>query len=112
MISVIKGFILVIVALVLFLVLTIINFLFVFDKGYFRSTALNLDCFGNREFRSLFNRLLITSDGYKFGNINQTISAVLGHNYIKGTLSNIGKLIVFILTKKHCINAVAKESNG
>lgn len=112
MVKVVIGFILFMIALILMFILTVINFLIVFDKDYFRDTALSLDRFGNREFRTLFNMLLIKDNGYKFGDINQTISAVLGHNYIKGTLTKLGKVIVFILTKKHCINAVANEVNG
>ena len=90
--------ILFILAYVLYLPLSLVNWLFVKDKsGYFKSSAINLDKFGNREFRTLFNKVLVT--GYKFGNINETISSVLGKNQIAGTLTRYGKVLVWILDK-------------
>ena len=41
-----------------------------------------------------------------FGNIEETISAVLGHNIQRKTLTKTGKTLVFILTKKHCLDAI------
>lgn len=101
------GFILFIVAWLLTLPLTIINFLFVENKkGYFKETAKNLDAFANREFRAFFNASMITSDFYKFGNKNETISEVLGQNYVRETLSGFGKFWVFFITPNHCLNAI------
>ena len=65
-----------------------------------------LRCEVNREFRSLWNKALITENGYHFGNIEETISAVLGHNIQRKTLTKTGKVLVFILTKKHCLDAI------
>ena len=88
------------IAYILYLPLTIINFFFVENKkGYFLSSATNLDKFANREFRALLNKTLITKDSYKFGNINETISSVLGKNEITNTLTKAGKLLVWILDK-------------
>lgn len=100
------GFLLFIIAYVLYLPLTLINFLLVRDKGYFRDSAITLDKLANREFRTLWNKTLITWDGYDFGNINETISSALGKNIQKKTLTKTGKVLVFILTKKHCIDAI------
>jgi hypothetical protein len=87
-------------AYILYLPLSIINFFFVEDKkGYFLSSATNLDKFANREFRTLLNKTLITKDGYKFGNINETISSVLGKNESTNTLTKTGKVLVWILDK-------------
>ena len=53
------GLILFIIAYVLYFPLTLINFLFVRNKGYFRDSALTLDKLANREFRTLWNKTLI-----------------------------------------------------
>ena len=100
------GLILFIIAYVLYFPLTLINFLLVRKKGYFRDSALTLDKLANREFRALWNKTLITENGYPFGNIEETISAVLGYNIQKETLTKTGKVLVFILTKKHCLDAI------
>ena len=102
--------ILFIIAYVLFLPLSIINWFFVKDKfGYFKSSAVNIDKFGNREFRTLFNKVLVT--GYRFGNIDETISSVLGKNELANTLTKFGKILVWILDKidkDHCFKSINK----
>ncbi|WP_281322004.1 hypothetical protein [Flavobacterium aestivum] len=103
------GFILFIVAYCLFWPLSILNLFFVEDKkGYFRSSALSLDKYANREFRTLWNKTLITANGYKFGAENETISSALGKNLRDGTLTKTGKILVAILSEKHCLNAIAE----
>jgi len=80
------GFLLFVIAYVLFLPLSLINWIVVKNKkGYFKSSAINLDKFGNREFRALLNTTLITEYGYNFGNQSETISGVLGKNKLKNT---------------------------
>lgn len=94
------GFILFIIAYVLFLPLTLINYCVVKNKnGYFKSSAINLDKFGNREFRTLLNKTLIIESGYQFGDIKETISGVLGKNQRDNTLSKTGKRLVWLLDK-------------
>lgn len=94
--------ILFIIAYILLLPLTIINFFTVDNKkGYFKSTAINIDKFGNREFRSLFNKVLIKPEGYQFGNEKETISSVLGKNQRDMTLKFMGKFMVSLLDKIH-----------
>ena len=94
------GFLLFIIAYVLFLPLSIINYCVVRNKkGYFKSSAISLDKFGNREFRTLLNKTLISANGYQFGNMNETISGVLGKNERNKTLSKTGKILVLILDK-------------
>lgn len=101
------GLILFFIAYILFLPLSFINYFFVVNKqGYFRSYALNIDKFLNRELRAMWNSVLIKNNGYKFGNINESVSEVLGHNILKGKLTKSGKILVFLLTKKHCIDAI------
>lgn len=102
------GFLLFILALVLIFLMTIINFFEVKNKeGYFRSTALNLDIWGNVEFRTFWNNHLIKENiNNPFGIQGETISSVLGKNIKANNLSKTGKILVFILTKKHCLNAI------
>ena len=100
------GLILFIIAYVLYFPLTLINFCLVRNKGYFRDSAITIDKLANREFRALWNKTLIHENGYPFGNIEETISAVLGHNIQRETLTKTGKVLVFILTKKHCLDAI------
>ena len=102
------NFLLFITAYVLYLPLSIINWFFVKDKsGYFKSSAINIDKFGNREFRTLFNKTLAT--GHRFGDINETISSVLGKNQLTGTLTKLGLALVWILDKidnNHVIKSI------
>jgi len=87
------GFVLFIIAYVLFFQLSIINFFVVNNKkGYFKSSAINIDKFGNRELRTLLNKTLKLESGYSFGNINETISGVLGKNERDNTLSKTGRI--------------------
>ena len=102
-----------ITAYILYLPLTVINFFFVENKkGYFLSSAVNLDKFGNREFRTLLNKVLIIEKGYQFGNINETISSVLGKNQRDNTLTKAGKVLVWILDKidkNHCYKSISNS---
>ena len=104
------GFILYIIAILLIFPLTLLNLLFVENKaGYFLNTARNLDIFGNREFRSFWNAVLILPEGYKFGKYGETISSVLGKNQRDSTLKPCGKFLVKVLDKienDHCLKSI------
>lgn len=103
------GFILFLTAYILFLPMTIINYFNVKTEGYFRSTALSIDIFANREFRATWNKWLKTPNGYKFGKDLETISSALGKNERDGTLTRTGKILVKILNtldKNHCSNSI------
>jgi hypothetical protein len=101
------GFVLFITAYILFLPLSIINFLFVKNKkGYFRSSAITIDKLANREFRTLWNKTLIKPNAFQFGAENETISSVLGKNLKYGQLTKTGEILVFILSEKHCLDAI------
>jgi hypothetical protein len=108
MIKQIIGFLLFIIALVLIFLMTIVNFFEVKNKeGYFRSTALNLDIWANVEFRTFWNNHLIKDKTTNpFGYQGETISSVLGKNILTDNLTKKGKFLVWILTKKHCIDAI------
>lgn len=108
-----RGFTLFMIAWLLFLPLSLINYIIVSVKytpsGYFLSTALNIDKFANREFRTLWNAVLRTNIGYEFGHRDETISGVLGKNKRAGTLSKTGEFLANLLDKidkNHCINSI------
>lgn len=101
------GFLLFIIAYILYLPLSVINFLVVKNKkGYFRSSAITIDKLANREFRTLWNKTLIKPNAFQFGSENETISSVLGKNLKYGQLTKTGEILVLILSKKHCINSI------
>jgi hypothetical protein len=104
------GYILFLIAYLLFLPLTIFNALNVRKKGYFLDTAINIDRFGNREFRFSLNKYLIKENSpFEFGNIDETISSVLGKNQRFGHLTKLGKVICSILDfidKNHCEKSI------
>ena len=78
-------------------------------KGYFRSTALSIDIWANREFRTLWNSRLIIEGGYQFGREGETISSALGKNKLMGTLTKEGNKLANILDKidsNHCIKSM------
>lgn len=104
-------FMLFIVAYVLFLPLSLINFILVGKVGYFRDSAVSLDKYSNREFRTLWNKVLRTEAGYKFGNPDETISSALGKNERDGTLTGTGKALVYVLDKiekDHCLKSISE----
>ena len=107
---IVAHFLLFIVAWLLILPLTIINLFLVWQKDYFLSTSRSIDVWANYEFRTLWNTVLIKSNGYKFGVKTETISSALGKNERDNTLTNTGKVLVFILDlldKDHCKNAIS-----
>ena len=108
------GILLYIIATILWVILTPINWAIVTIKyglsnSYFLETAVDIDKFGNRNFRTFLNASMRLRNGYNFGNVNETISSALGKNQRDGTLSWFGKIICFILDKldkKHCEKSI------
>jgi len=103
------GFILFIIAYLLFLPLSLINFILVGKKGYFKDSAISLDKYANREFRTLWNKTLKNELGYQFGNVNETISSALGKNERDKTLTKTGEILVYLLNKierNHCFLSI------
>ena len=116
-----KGFILYLLASILWIPLTVINIVIVMIKyinkhgflkvldNYFFETAIDIDRFGNRNFRTLWNTILIKHDGIKFEDSQETISSVLGKNQRDKTLSLLGRLLCYILDKidkDHCQKSI------
>ena len=71
-------------------------------KGYFRSTALSIDIWANREFRTLWNDKLRIDIGYEFGKENETISSALGKNEKEKPKGKLLIKILDFLDKNHC----------
>lgn len=118
------GLFLYIIATILFLPLTVVNIIAVVWKnfwekgfwktidGYFFTGAVDIDRFGNHNFRTLWNATLRKSRGYPFGNINETISSALGKNQRDKTLSILGKFLAWVLDKidkNHCKNSINND---
>ena len=111
------GFILFIIAYLLFIPLTVVNVLIVTIQrgfkglsGYFMDSAYRLDVYACGELRTLWNLLFITKSGVRFGISGKSISYDLGHNQSLGTLSLCGKAMVWVLDKiekDHCKKAYA-----
>lgn len=59
------------------------------DKLFY-SIAVSIDQLGNTVCQHLFNDIMIKKDGYKFGNVDETISYVLGANAYNHTLTKLG----------------------
>ena len=79
-----------------------------FNK-YNKDIAVTKDRLGNVICAPLLNRLLITKDGYKFGNGKETISSAIGKNFVKGTLTKHGMFWYNFLEKRqknHSIKAI------
>ena len=108
------GILLYIIATILWIILTPINWVIVSFKyglsnDYFFETAVDLDKFGNRNFRTFLNVTMKIKGGYMFGNVNETVSSALGKNQRDKTLSWFGGGICFILDKfdkKHCEKSI------
>lgn len=116
------GFLLFLIAIILYIPLTLINVILVLFKysfsikildDYFYQTAVDIDRFANRNLRTLWNCTLIRHDKdikpYLFYDERETISSVLGKNKKQDTLSTTGKLLCKILDffdPNHCINSI------
>ena len=112
-----KGFILLFLATILVVTIGSVGFLYSFLRrlltggleAYFYGLAITLDQSGNVLVADLFDLIMIKSDGYKFGDPDETISSVVGKNLERGTLTRVGKMLNNILEKLdpgHSINAI------
>ena len=116
-----KGFILLVIAVLMSIVLfpigwvySMITFKLSFKRlgGYWFVMAVSVDQLGNVVMGTLFNKLLRTKYGHKFGDEDQTVSMVLGVNKKMGTLTKLGKFIADLLNKidpDHVEKAIEKH---
>lgn len=121
------GFILSIIAYLLFSLIAIANFFVVMYKnakvngffktmnGYWYLNAYDLDVFANNHFSDFWNVVMKTKGGYNFGEANETISSAIGKNQRDKTLSWFGWLVMALLFAVdykywrkggHCLNAI------
>ena len=120
------GFIVFIISLVLRRILEpfmyLYNALVALIKGewsqYNLDLAIAIDQYGNGLCRNLFNQLFIKKTGsvfpHKFGNIDETISSVIGKNKVAGTLTWFGRVFDLILNAidpNHSIDAIDNTEN-
>lgn len=99
------GIVLFILSLIILFAIGPLAFLYAIIKPIFQVVsrllyflAYSVDQLGNVLCATLFNDLLIKGkDKYKFGNPDITISAVLGENKHKGTLTKAGVLLCKLL---------------
>ena len=99
------NYILLITASILKIILTPLLYSYGVIKAYKKKEldkynlelAISKDHYGNVLSNYLFNDILIKPEGYKFGNINETISSVLGKNKESNTLKVLGKFISKVL---------------
>jgi hypothetical protein len=126
--KIIGAILLIVLALILFLLITPLAFLWkavvsflrprrkVVDIAsgtarFFVEIAASYDQLGNAVFGGFFNWLFIPSgvDYYPFGDKDETISEVLGWNDHNGTLTTFGFMLVYLLDKidkEHCKKAM------
>lgn len=97
-----RGFILLIVALILAFFLLPIGFAFQVIVSLFRAIdsylfriAKSLDQHGNTVCEELFNQLLIKKKDIPFGDMDRTISYVLARN--RGNLTLLGRALAWLL---------------
>lgn len=94
-----------------------IQFLLTLDykrfNTYFMNMAISIDQYGNVAMSPIFNAILIKKHSVnKFGNVDETISSVLGKNQQKGTLARIGRglnNILMWLDKNHSVKSIEQE---
>jgi len=119
-VRVILSLILVILAVLIFSILSVVGFFwslfylrFSGLSNYFFRIALSINQVGSLVFKGLFNDTLIKkSSGFKFGDEDTQISEVMGWNERYFGLTKIGKWLVALLDfldKDHCEKTLFKE---
>lgn len=76
------------------------------------SMAWAIDILGNVLCKDFFDAILIKPTGYRFGEVGETISSVLGKNERDGTLTRAGAWLVAVLDwldPDHCRNAIEPQ---
>lgn len=82
-------------------------------NNYLFNIALSIDQIGNVVGKYFFEALFIsTGSTCPFGSTDETISSVIGKNYISGTLTNTGlrfkNTLDKVLGKDHCVKAIGQ----
>jgi len=117
------GLILFIVSSILKIILAPFSYIYGVIKSLYKrefnhynfNLAIAVDQYGNALCKYLFNDVLITKDGYKFGDVSETISSCIGKNRVKNTLTFCGRLLDWILDKiqpNHSILSIDENKNS
>lgn len=114
--EIMKGFGLYILAVIMTRLFNPIGFIWSIlrskNQRYFVHVAVARDQKANVVWQGMLNDLFIKPDGYKAGNIDETISSVLGKNERDNTLTGAGKFLVWLLNKldkDHCIKSIEEK---
>lgn len=112
---------LVLVALLLFYIITPIAFIYALLPKrrwykrtilYFKKIAYSIDQLGNTIVRDLFNDIMIKDNTLAFGKPDETISSVMGKNKLKNNLTKVGLFLDSILEKldsNHSIKSIERD---
>lgn len=110
------GFVLLLVAIILSVILYPIGLIYAIfypeRNEYAYSVAYAIDQLGNVVMKYAFNKWLISNDGIKFGNPDETISSVLGKNKKEDKLTKSGRFLDWILEKLdngHSLDAIEED---
>lgn len=103
----------IIISVILFPIGFILSLFYSNRKKYLYNIAVGIDQLGNIVCAQLFNITLIyPSSIHKFGNIDETISSVIGKNKRANTLTMVGRLLDKLLDaidKNHSIDAIEED---
>lgn len=84
-----------------------------FDSRWFKSIAVSIDQLGNVLLGELFTDLLLIKRKESiFGSEDETISSVIGKNYLAKNLTKTGlalRLLLHKLEKNHSVNSIEKD---
>lgn len=85
-------------------------------EKYFFSIAQSIDQLGNTLGQYAFNDMFLKKGAHTFGDIDETISSVIGINHVNGTLTKFGKgfrvFLDFVFGKGHCENSIGSRINS
>lgn len=102
-------------ALLITIVVSIINTNGIYLVRYFKDIALSLDQLGNVICNVLFTYTLLKKDAvFVFGNVDETISSVLGKNKVDNNLTKVGLFLDYLLhllEENHTIKYIDKVNN-
>ena len=87
------AFVLAVILFPLGIIYSFFKIVFILRDNAFMRSAIAIDQIANTVMEDLFNDLLITRGGYRFGDVRETVSSALGKNKVRGTLSFWGILL-------------------
>lgn len=102
-------------AILMTIIVSIVNTNGTYLVRYFKDIALSLDQLGNVICNVLFTYTFLKKDAiYVFGNVDETISSVLGKNKVDDKLTKVGLFVDYLLhllEENHTIKYIDKVNN-